>query len=450
MRRRTKRAALFLSLALLAGAWLVTGYMLELGRKAEAEPVIAGSAGLDLSIGTQKDMTALSWAWNGQTVNLVRDERGKWVNADDAACPIDSEAAGMLARAAAAVTASMAIEGEAELAQYGLDEPALVVMAAAGDRIVSYEIGNPTILGEYYMRVDRDDTVYLENGGLAAAFRTELASLLETESMPRDVTATALSVTTDAQSYELRLGSDGMWRRTDGEEAVELEDGLVRSLCELFLATDLTDCVGWDAAGYGFSDPQGVVTLAYTDADGDDGALTLEYGDYDGRDVFVRFADSGLVYRTSAAVLDALMYPDWDAMTPLTVLGADPHGAAKLVFGLGGAQYEVLRLREGEEDEAVYSLDGWVLDTKRMDAWLTALAGLTAEGTAAAQEGRAELFSLTLYPETEDDEEPAPLAISLWQYDSAHALCVTEGRSLLVPKEDGLSLAEELRELITE
>lgn len=449
MRRRTKRAALFLSLALLAGAWLVTGYMLELGRKAEAEPALAESAGFDLSIGTQKDMTALSWAWNGQTVNLVRDERGAWVNADDAACPVDSEAAGMLARAAAAVTASMAIEGGSELAQYGLDEPALVVMAAAGDRIVSYEIGNPTILGEYYMRVDRGDTVYLENGGLAAAFRTDLASLLETETMPRDVTATALSVTTDAQSYELRVGSDGVWRRTDGEEAVELEDGPVRSLCELLLATDLTDCVGWDASGYGFSDPQGVVTLDYTDADGYDGALTLEYGDYDGRDVFVRFAGSGLVYRTSAAVLDALMYPDWDAMTPLTVLSVDPHSAAKLVFGLDGAQYEVLRLQE-EEDEAVYSLDGWVLDTKRMDAWLAALAGLTAEGAAAADEGRAELFSLTIYPQTKDDEEPKPLTIALWQYDSARALCATEGRSLLVPKEDVLSLTEELRELITE
>lgn len=456
MKRRTKRAMLFLSLALLAGAWLVTAYMAQLDAAAEAEPADAEAAGYDLSIGTQKEMTALSWAWGGVTVNLQRNAQGRWENADDASCPIDNTAAGALARAAASVSASMAIDGVTDFAQYGLDEPALVVMAAAGDAIVSYEIGNGSITGEYYMRVDGGDTVYLESGGLPAAFRTDLTALLDTESLPGDIAAvTGLSVDTDAQSYELRLSADGgRWLRTDRGETRTLETGPVRSLYELLLATDLSDCVGWDAgADRGFEEPQGIVTVYYTGGAGDEKSFTLEFGDYDGRDVFVRFADSGLVYRASAAALDALMYPDWDAMLPLTVLAFDTDGIGSLVIEREGTEYEVLRLREAEDAEAVYSMNGWVLDTRDMDSWLAAIAGLTAEGTSQAEQGRNELFSLRLVmePEAEEGEEESEaeeLSLALWQYDSAHALCVTEERSLLIPKEDALALSAKLDGII--
>lgn len=457
MKRRTKRAMLFLSLALLAAAWLVTAYMAQLDAEAQAVTAEAETAGYDLSIGTQKQMTALSWAWDGNTVNLARNAQGRWENADDPDCPIDNAAAGALARAAASVTASMAIDGVTDFAQYGLDAPPLVVMAAAGDAIVSYEVGNGSITGEYYMRVDGGDTVYLESGGLAAAFRTELKALLDTETLPTDIAAvTGLSVETDAQSYELRLSSDGeTWLRTDGDEPRTLEAGPVRSLYGLLLATDLSDCVGWgEAAAHGFDDPQGVVTLYYTDESGAERSFTLEFGDYDGRGVFVRFAGSGLFYRASAAALDALMYPDWDSMLPLAVMAFEPEEVASLVIGRDGAEHEILRLREAEDAEAVYSMNGWVLDTKAMDAWLSDIAALTAEGTAHAAEGRSELFSLRLTMKAEESvddeepEEPPELSMTLWQYDSASALCVTDGRSLLVSREAALALSAKLDEII--
>ena len=442
MRRRTKRAAFFVSLAVLAGACLVAAYMARLDAQtavyADAEP-----AGYDLSIGTQKDMTALSWAYMGKTVNLARDAQGRWMNADDPACPVSNTAAGALARAAAAVTASMAVEGVTEFSQYGLDSPALTVMAAAGDTIVRYEVGNISITGEYYLRVDGGDTVYMENGGLAAAFQTELNALLDTESLPGDIAlVTGLSVKTDAGSYALTRAPNGVWRREDG---AALEEGPVMALVGLVLETDFSDCVSWDAGeDFGFDAPQGSAAVSYTDEDGKPGSFTLEYGDYDGRAVYVRFAGSGLVYRTSAAALDALMYPDWDAILPLSVMEIDPAAAEAFHFTLDGEEYEVLRLTEGEE--VIYSASGWVLDSRRVEAWLQALSGLAAEGTASVKEGRGELFSLTV---SWADEDAEVSEVSLWLYDSARALCVTEGESLLVPKEDALALKEELAELLT-
>ena len=40
------------------------------------------------------------------------------------------------------------------------------------------------------------------------------------------------------------------------------------------------------------------------------------------------------------------------------------------------------------------------------------------------------------------------MSLALWQYDSVHALAVTGGRSLLVPKEEALELAAELDEIL--
>lgn len=467
MKRRAKRGMLALAAAVLAGSWLVTGYMLELDRKGETAPAEADVQGYDLSVGTQRDMTALSWAWDGETYDLRRNARGRWENAQDAACPVDNAAAGALARAAASVTASRAIEHVTEFSQYGLDEPRLTVLAAAEDAIVTYEIGNAAITGEYYLRVDGGDTVYMENGGLAAAFCTDMTALLETERLPGDIAAvTGLTVKTDAGQYALRY-EEGRWRRTDDGGAQPLEEGPVRALYEPVLALELTDCAGWDVAEKcGFAAPQGTATVAYTDERGADGAFTLEFGDYDGRSVFVRFEGSGLVYRVPAAVLDALMYPDWDAMLPLRALSFDPAALTSFTVTRGGRTYQVLCLRETEGGETVYSSNGGVLDAKRVGAWLEALADLTAEGVTSSVRGRAELFSLTLTeaapaaeeepPEGEEPTEPEETAgpaetpeptettLTLWRYDSAHALLVTGGRGLLLPRETAEELAEEL------
>lgn len=464
MKRRKKMAALLLSAAVLSGAWLMAEYR-------EREPAAEAAAaddptpeGIDLSVGRARDLTALSWSWDGQTVNLARDAAtGRWINADDETCPIDAGAAERLARAAAGVEASMAIQGETDLARYGLDAPALTVMAAAEDVIAEYEVGNMSITGAYYLRRRGDDAVYMEEGALTA-FRIGVEDILALESLPADAAVlTGLTVSSGAEDYEVRYiqTPEPGWYRTDGPQTAALDGALAEALCRTLLETDLSRCVTWngDMADYGLDEPQLRAELSYENAGGQAGAVALEFGRYEGDDVYVRLAGSAMVYLTAASVPDALLYPDWAAMEPAAVLALTLEDVAELQVAADGGRWEVLRLEEtveravGAGDETVettdviYSCNGRVLDGPAVEAWLRSLADLTAEDRSPAGEGRQTLLTATLL--WKDEESPA-VELELRSYDSVHALCVVGGdRYLLVSRAAAEAVAASAAEVFS-
>lgn len=457
MKKRRKFAVLTISAAVLAGAWLLAEYTVRMPAEQVLAPMGEDAEVIDLSIGRAREITALSWSWEGQTVNLRWDDAAaRWMNADDADCPVDNAEALALARAAAEAKASMAIENVTEFGQYGLDKPALTVVAATEEDTAAYEVGNMSITGEYYMRRSGESTVYLESGTLAA-FRLGLEDILELDSVPQDVTeVTGLRVVSEAGDYEMqyRLDSEPGWYRVEGETTVPLKEERVRMLTDILRETEFSACVAWNAdpAAYGFEEPLVCATLAYVDEMGRETSFTLEFGDYADSEVYVRFPGSGMIYLTSASVPDALMYPDWSVMEPATVMTAlDTEDISSIQIELNGQSREILRLEEiselpaeeGEEaasvTDVIYSANGWVLDTDEVEKWLAALAGLTAEDTAPAGEGRRTLLSVTLIWK---DLEGVPAELELRSYDSAHDLCIIGGdRYLLVSKTEAESIA---------
>ena len=435
-----------LSAAVLAGAWLTASRMDGLAGPARGEPPEATPAPIPLAVGSREELTALSWSWEGQTVNLRRTDDGHWENADDPDFPVDEGAAEALARAAASTEASMAVEGVTDMAQYGLDDAPLKVIAAAGEACASYEVGNMSITGEYYTRLNGEDRVYLETGALAA-FRTEPTALLALDQLPGDIASvTGLAVRSDAGDYAVSLRGED-WVRTDGGEERPLEEEGVAELLEAVLGTDLTRCAGWtaeDAERCGLDAPQMTAVLYYRSSAGAERSFTLDYGDYAEGGIFVSLAGSELVCLTDAAGADALMYPDWDSLIPAPVLNLDLDAVASLEVELGGESFEVLRLEEqterpvGEDDsvtvtDVIWSRGGFVLDTKRVESWLRSAAGLTALPSPPAGGGRETLLRLTVIWR---DEESIPAELELRSYDSARCLCaVGEDRLLLVDRD---------------
>ena len=272
---------------------------------------------------------------------------------------------------------------------------------------------------------------------------------------------TGLSVVSDAESYDLAYrasGGERGWYRTDGEADVPLVEDRVMELVEQVLETDLSHCVAWqrsDAAAFGLDEPPMKATVRYEDGGGRDAAFTLEYGDYDGDGVYVSFAGSDLIYLTSALGPDALLYPDWTRLTPAAVLTLAVDEIASVRAAFGGAEHELLRLEEETEravgddtvtvTDVIWSCNGRVLDGKKTEAWLAALAGLPAETAAYAGEGRQTLLTVTI---AWKDAESVPAEVELRSYDSGHCLCVVGGdRSVLVPRsaaEAVLAAAESL------
>lgn len=463
MKPRARIFMLLLSLAVLAGAWLLAEGMARgpvAAVQASAETAVPEESAA-LAVGAAQDITAISWSYDGETVNLARDGDGAWQNADDAACPISDPAVQALARALSAVQADMTITDVTEFSQYGLDEPEITIIAATAENIASYEIGNMSLTGGYYLRMNGESTVYLETGALAPAFRVHLGDVLALERVPSDIAAvTGLSVYTEAGDYALSCRTEGKTWVLAGEDGdTELEAEKVRSLYEPLVRIELTCCVSWaaaDAAEYGLDAPRGKAIVHYVDTSGKKRTFMLEFGDYAGEEVYVRFAGSEMVYLAPAAVLDGLMYPAWETMLPLTVLSAPPEEVSSLKVTLGGHDYDIARLHEttevpvGEDmvevTDIIYSASGWVLDTAQMDAWLDSLSALRADGMSPAGEGLDPILALTV---TWEDAEREPASLELRGYDSAHVLCVAgDGRRLLVQRAAADELTASLEKLL--
>lgn len=464
MKKRKKAAVLALSATVFAAAWLLAEEAVRQPAEEALAPTEETPESIDLSIGRAREITAMSWAWEGQTVNLRWDDAAaRWTNAEDADCPVDNAAALALARAAADVHASMAIEGATDLAQYGLDKPSLTVEAATEETVAVYEVGHMSITGEYYVRLAGENTVYMEGGDLAA-FRVTLEDILEKETLPEATAeATGISVTSGAGDYEIRRrtgGAEPGWYRVDGGEEVLLAQEGAQSLADVLMDMELSECVSWggDAADYGLDEAMLRAELTYVDEEGVEASLAVEFGDYTGSEVYVRIADSARIYRTAAAVPDALLYPDWTAIEPAAVMTLDTAAIDSVRIGMDDESWDILRLEEvtertvGEGDETVevteviYSANGWVLDTKTMESWLASLAGLTVTDTAPSGEGRQTLLSVTL---TWKDTESIPAELELRSYDSGRALVVVGGdRLLLVDREEAADVVADARTLL--
>ena len=95
------------------------------------------------------------------------------------------------------VTATERIDEYEDLADFGLDEPQLVLSFTCGGRVTSMEIGlYNEMLGGYYLRVDGRDPVYLTDSAIKNAFSKTLDDLTaeeensETETGNEDETET--------------------------------------------------------------------------------------------------------------------------------------------------------------------------------------------------------------------------------------------------------------------
>lgn len=441
MKRGAKLAVLAVSLAVLVGAWYLAATLSQRQQQEHA----AEAELLDISVGDGEDVTAVAWDYFGDAVSLTKSS-GKWKNANDDTCPIDSAAVSALVEAVSSAQATDKIEEVTDFAQYGLADCPFTIVAGAGDDIVTYEIGNTAVTGGQYVRLNGEDTVYVETGVLGPAFQISLDDVLALESVPDDIDMlTGLAADTEGGVYELRYLDDAgeQWYSSadpwfmmdaDGKPLQPLDTDAVEQLCRIVTELRLDNCQDWnmtDPAKYGLDMPQGTVLVGYMSMEGRPESFALEFGDYVAGDVYVRFAGSNMVYLVSGTVLDALMYPDFAGMATLDPCALDWEKLQSVLLETeDGASYEIVRsvvdsaAGDGEQED-VYTLGARSLDATAVGDWLRQLYELPAESRAAADvEGRGLLFRLTFRQES----ELYPVVTAEFQaYDSVHVLCLVNG-----------------------
>ena len=436
MKRGARLAVLLAALAVLIGAWVLAQTLS--GRRETALAEHAHEEPMSLAVGPAEEVNALSWNYFGDAVNLKKDGDA-WVNAEDEACPIDSDAVAPLVEAVATTSAAGVIEDVTDFDQYGLADPAFAVMAATADRVMTYYIGDSNPAGVWYVRLEGEDKVYLENGTLAGSFQVGLDDVLALESIdvkPEDVTA--LAVRSQAGDYSLTKENDPAsiwytdafpWFFRDGAGAAlwPLDTAKVQIFAGALTDLALTECVSWDAddeADYGLDAPQAEAELYCGE---NVPAVTVQFGAYDDGDVYARLGGSALVYKVPGTVLDGFLYPDTEAMRPLNPLALNWDALTGVTLTLPEETYDVTKTmsaQEGEEPESIYTEGGRSLDPEKVSSWLDQAAALPADSRTAPTEGREELFRITF----RQDNELYPEVTAVFSgYDSVHRLCTVNG-----------------------
>lgn len=470
MKRNRKVFAFVAALAVLIGAWLLAEDMA--GRFERRDEPVETTEPIRLFAGQASDIRGLAWSYAGETVELVWDEdRDVWAKAGDRDCPIDQAAVRPLVEAAANVKALMAISRVLDFAQYGLETPILTLTVTTGERAVTYELGNQTLIGEYYLRMDGENTVYTETGVLVPAFQVLLEDILYVESAPEDIAAvTSLAVDTDVACFELvwqEEASDtwygGVYNwflRTEDGEPSPLETAQAETLYGLVTGVEFVRCVGWheeDLALYGLEEPQGTVVLTYRTEAGDTETFELTFGDYKDGCVYVKTGNSPSVYLAMGTALDRLMYPDWESMVPRSVCPVDMAEVTAVEVTVGGHTYDIQRHTEilesvdanGDivaEETVYYVSNGWTLDASAAEQWFDSAAELSAVSVAPNAEGREKRLSIVFY---RDSEMWPEVTMEIWSYDSRHSLCAVNGEEkYLIALEEGESLINEGERLL--
>lgn len=412
-------------------------------------------------------ITALSWAYNGATVNLSRAD-GVWTDADDATLPVAPEHPDAIADALKAVTASRSFAA-GDLSEYGLDAPAYTVTVTAGT-VTTLTVGNVSALsGEYYASIG-DGKVYLVKSALPDSFKYGLNDLIQMEAIPdmsalKEIDITAKTGTTSllyqensdysyTSQYHWFLAQNGTYTAL-GSAADTFADSL-KTLswirCENHSAT------GENLKAYGLDDPNTTVTLRYAAAaaegatDTAEAAFTLEIGGFTDDGYYARIQGSPMVYLIDATLAQSILNASYDTLRPTDVCKLDWDTVTSFNVTLDGETYAFTRSTRdvtGADgtvtQETYFTMNGAEVSTDRVTAIFDAIYGMASTGTADQAPGAAEI-AFAFYRNT-----AAFTDINLAFYRMNSTSCIVGlngGTGLTVARGDVVSLIEAVNAIL--
>ena len=129
------------------------------------------------------DCSQVCWKYDGEENILDLDENG-WRFHDDSSVSINSVYSDDILNAISTVKATRTIEAPSDLAEYGLDNPEIVITIISGDSTFTINVGIVSALsGERYVSIG-DGNVYLTDSRIYQAFahhKDELTAVIEGE-----------------------------------------------------------------------------------------------------------------------------------------------------------------------------------------------------------------------------------------------------------------------------
>lgn len=122
-------------------------------------------------------VTAFSYQNGGETLSFVLED-DTWVCRNDDTVKLDAESIENIVSRVCRLEAEAVVEPEEELSEYGFDAPenVITVTTKAGTETLTVGMKNP-VTGQYYLRKDEGETLYLVASDFPSAFTKALTDL---------------------------------------------------------------------------------------------------------------------------------------------------------------------------------------------------------------------------------------------------------------------------------
>lgn len=399
------------------------------------------------------EITRLAWNYDGEVAFTYEDD--EWKYESDDKMPVNQELLSEIAENLSDIVSDKMVEEPQALSVYGLDDPAYTLTVETADASYDISIGNESFSdGEVYIS-NGDGYVYLTDSELVDHISYSLYDLVQEEEIPEMETVNSVSIDketpvdivyqenagycySDAYTYYLKDGDD--YQNLDNENTAEL----ISTLTD-FSWTGCADYYAEDSklSDYGLDDPDAVVTVGYTDEDGEEQEFAYEVGE-SGGSYYAKLKDSTIVYSIEEDVYNGAVDASYNDLKPDEVILLDWDTVDSIDIEVDGNIYSV-EISGSEEDGYTYTLDGSEIEFGDVLDDLEALTIDSEEEAADSGENKTEL-SLTFHRNTDTWET---VELDFYQYNGSYCISVLNGEEMnCVNRGDVVALKEAVNTII--
>lgn len=264
-------------------------YLLVMNKnKSEEEEVTEDT--ITLSSIDSDTVTEISYTWNGTTLTYMKSD-DIWVDKSDTKAPINQDnITNMLSQVTSLSADKIVVKDPEDLAEYGLEDPALVIKLTSEDG-TTFELNLGDTLGVgtgYYAKLSGENTVYSVGSGVYSAFSYTQTQMIEIEEFPTITTTniTNINVVKDGTNifkadYDEDAADAGeyyAWKISKPYNTIQKGDPTkFDSYFGSYSSMSLSECVdykGEDLSKYGLDNPSATIDLSYYTETTEDNADT--------------------------------------------------------------------------------------------------------------------------------------------------------------------------------
>ena len=257
--------------------------------------------------------------YNGTAhISFSKNEEGKWCWSQDPLFPLDESYPISVAAAVQGLSATTVTEAGKTLESYGLDSSDLYIKTTAvGGRISTLLIGNKLESGEYYVRFEDSEDVYVVGAELMNAVKLDINDMAVIAPFPLldETTVSSLTVTGTGEqtlTYTVKEESEGVYSWYQSGKKVS-GDAALTALTKEIAALEFDACIDYHPSEEalsicGITAPLATLTVEYTE-EGLAASLTLIIGNLreDGTTHFASLAADGTIYSISHKSVENLL-----------------------------------------------------------------------------------------------------------------------------------------------